>query len=42
MELGEYIAPPMAQLAKRERPQAKLADISFAGSSERRWVKDGN
>src|SRR6202048_4227781 len=39
--IGEYIAPPMAQLAKREKTTSKLADISFAGSSSA-WVKDGN
>ena len=39
--LGEYVAPPMAQWAKREKSTAKLADISFAGSSGA-WVKDGN
>jgi lipopolysaccharide export system permease protein len=31
----------MAQWAKREKSTAKLADISFAGSSGA-WVKDGN
>ena len=39
--IGEYVAPPMAQLAKREKTTSKLADISFAGSSGA-WVKDGN
>ena len=39
--VGEYIAPPLAQLAKREKTTAKLADVSFAGSSSA-WVKDGN
>jgi lipopolysaccharide export system permease protein len=39
--IGEYVAPPMAQLAKREKTTSKLADISFAGSSDA-WVKDGN
>jgi lipopolysaccharide export system permease protein len=39
--IGEYVAPPMAQLAKREKSTSKLADISFAGSSSA-WVKDGN
>jgi lipopolysaccharide export system permease protein len=39
--IGEYVAPPMAQLAKREKTTSKLADISFAGSSSA-WVKDGN
>jgi lipopolysaccharide export system permease protein len=39
--LGEYVAPPMAQFAKREKTTSKLADISFAGSSSA-WVKDGN
>ena len=39
--IGEYIAPPMAQFAKREKTTSKLADVSFAGSSGA-WVKDGN
>src|SRR4029077_15195808 len=39
--IGEYVGPPMAQLAKREKTTEKLADISFAGSSSA-WVKDGN
>ena len=39
--IGEYVAPPMAQLAKREKTTNKLADISFAGSSSA-WVKEGN
>jgi lipopolysaccharide export system permease protein len=39
--LGEYVAPPLAQFAKREKTTSKLADISFAGSSSA-WVKDGN
>jgi lipopolysaccharide export system permease protein len=39
--IGEYAAPPMAQLAKREKTTSKLADVSFAGSSSA-WVKDGN
>jgi lipopolysaccharide export system permease protein len=39
--IGEYVAPPMAQLAKREKTTSKLADISFAGTSSA-WVKDGN
>src|ERR1700693_5220588 len=39
--IGEYVAPPMAQLAKREKTTSKLADISFAGSGSA-WVKDGS
>ena len=39
--IGEYVAPPMAQLAKREKTTSKLADISFAGTGSA-WVKDGN
>jgi lipopolysaccharide export system permease protein len=39
--IGEYAAPPMAQLAKREKTTSKLADVSFAGKSSA-WVKDGN
>jgi len=39
--IGEYAAPSMGQFAKREKTIAKLADVSFAGSSSA-WVKDGN
>jgi len=39
--IGEYVAPPLAQFAKREKTTSKLADISFAGTSSA-WVKDGN
>jgi lipopolysaccharide export system permease protein len=39
--VGEYVAPPLGQFAKREKTTSKLADISFAGSSSA-WVKDGN
>jgi lipopolysaccharide export system permease protein len=39
--VGEYVAPPMAQLAKSEKTRSKLADVSFAGSSSA-WIKDGN
>ena len=39
--IGEYVAPPLAQFAKREKTTTKLADVSFAGSSGA-WVKDGN
>src|SRR5580698_1860496 len=39
--IGEYVAPPLAQFAKREKTTEKLADVSFAGSSGA-WVKDGN
>ena len=39
--IGEYAAPPMAQYAKREKTTAKMADVSFAGTSSA-WVKDGN
>ena len=39
--IGEYVAPPLAQFAKREKTTSKLADVSFAGSSGA-WVKDGN
>jgi lipopolysaccharide export system permease protein len=37
----EYAAPHLSQLAKREKTIAKLADVSFAGTSSA-WVKDGN
>jgi lipopolysaccharide export system permease protein len=39
--VGEYVAPPLAQFAKREKTTSKMADISFAGSSSA-WVKEGN
>jgi len=39
--IGEYVAPPLAQFAKREKNTDKLADVSFAGSSGA-WVKDGS
>jgi lipopolysaccharide export system permease protein len=39
--IGDYAAPSMAQFAKREKTIAKLADVSFAGTSSA-WVKDGN
>lgn len=39
--IGEYAAPSMGQFAKREKTIAKLADVSFAGTSSA-WVKDGN
>jgi lipopolysaccharide export system permease protein len=39
--IGEYAAPSMSQFAKREKTIAKLADVSFAGTSSA-WVKDGN
>jgi lipopolysaccharide export system permease protein len=39
--VGEYVAPPMAQFAVREKTTSKLQDVSFAGSSSA-WIKDGN
>jgi lipopolysaccharide export system permease protein len=39
--IGEYVAPPLAQFAKREKTTDKLADVSFAGSGGA-WVKDGS
>jgi lipopolysaccharide export system permease protein len=39
--IGEYAAPHLSQLAKREKTIAKLADVSFAGTSSA-WLKDGN
>jgi lipopolysaccharide export system permease protein len=39
--IGEYAAPSMGQFAKREKTIAKLADVSFAGTSSA-WLKDGN
>src|SRR3979490_2841135 len=31
--IGEYVAPPMAQLAKREKTTDKLGDVRFGGAS---------
>ncbi len=39
--VGEYLAPPLAQLARHEKTASKYADVSFAGSSSA-WLKDGN
>ena len=39
--IGEYLAPPLAQVAKRDKATSKYADVSFAGTSSA-WVKDGN
>jgi lipopolysaccharide export system permease protein len=39
--VGEYVAPPLAQFAKREKTTSKMADISFAGTSSA-WIKEGN
>jgi len=39
--IGDYAAPSMAQIAKREKTTSKLADVSFAGTSSA-WIKDGN
>jgi lipopolysaccharide export system permease protein len=39
--IGEYAAAPLGQFAKREKTTAKMADVSFAGTSSA-WVKDGN
>lgn len=39
--IGEYVAPPLAAFAKREKSASKLADVSFAGSTGA-WVKEGN
>jgi lipopolysaccharide export system permease protein len=39
--IGEYVAPPLAQLAKREKTTSKYSDVSFAGPSGA-WVKEGN
>jgi lipopolysaccharide export system permease protein len=39
--IGDYAAPSMGQIAKREKTVLKLANVSFAGTSSA-WVKDGD
>ncbi len=39
--IGEYAAPPLAEIAKRDKTLHEMADISFAGKSSA-WIKDGN
>jgi len=39
--LGEFIAPPMAQYATREKAAATMSGVSFAGG-QGAWIKDGN
>ncbi|MBS0613797.1 MAG: LPS export ABC transporter permease LptG [Proteobacteria bacterium] len=39
--IGEFIAPPMAQYATREKAAATMSGVSFAGG-QGAWIKDGN
>ena len=38
--LGEWLAPPMQQLARQQKLFSKFEDVSFAGRGEA-WVRDG-
>jgi lipopolysaccharide export system permease protein len=38
---GEFLAPPMAEMAKRQKALSKFSNISFAKSGGA-WVRDGN
>ncbi len=39
--VGEYIAPPLEQLAREQKAFYKFANVSFAGGGGA-WVRDGN
>jgi lipopolysaccharide export system permease protein len=39
--LGEWLAPPMQQLARQQKLFSKFEDVSFAGRGEA-WVRDGS
>ncbi len=39
--VGEYIAPPLEQLAREQKAFEKFANVSFAGGGGA-WVRDGN
>ena len=39
--IGEWLAPPMQQLAKQHKLFSKFEDVSFAGRGEA-WVRDGS
>lgn len=39
--MGEYLAPPLQQMAKQQKAFAKFASVSFAGRGGA-WVRDGN
>ena len=38
---GEFLAPPMAEMAKRQKALSKFSNISFANRGGA-WVRDGN
>jgi lipopolysaccharide export system permease protein len=38
--LGEWLAPPMQQMARQQKAFAKFSNVSFAGSGDA-WVRDG-
>lgn len=39
--LGEWLAPPLQQLARQQKLFSKFEDVSFAGRGEA-WVRDGS
>ncbi|MBK6597415.1 MAG: LPS export ABC transporter permease LptG [Proteobacteria bacterium] len=39
--VGEYLAPPMQQMAKQQKAFRKFANVSFGGQSGA-WVRDGD
>ncbi len=39
--MGEYLAPPLQQMAKQHKAFSKFANVSFAGRGGA-WVRDGN
>jgi lipopolysaccharide export system permease protein len=39
--IGEYLAPPLQQMAKQQKAFSKFANVSFAGRGGA-WVRDGN
>ncbi len=39
--IGEYLGPPLQQMAKQQKAFAKFANVSFGGQSGA-WVRDGN
>lgn len=41
VSLGEFLAPPLQQVAKQQKAFSKFADVSFGGGGGE-WVRDGN
>jgi lipopolysaccharide export system permease protein len=39
--IGEYLAPPLQQMAKQQKAFSKFSNVSFAGRGGA-WVRDGN